>query len=89
MKTGSKHKVYIPASLAYGETGAGPQIGPNSTLVFEIELLSIGAPQPAPGQEPAAGQAQPPAGGSQPPTGGSQPEAPQQDPPAEQKPPGE
>lgn len=82
MKTGAKHKVYIPASLAYGETGAGPQIGPNSTLVFEIELQSIGAPQPAPGQEPAAGEAQPPAGGSQ-------PEAPQQDPPAEQKPPGE
>jgi FKBP-type peptidyl-prolyl cis-trans isomerase FklB len=80
MKTGSKHKVYIPASLAYGETGAGPQIGPNSTLVFEIELLSIGAPQPPAGDQPPAGGQ--PQGGAQ-----AQPDAPQQDPPAEQKPP--
>lgn len=41
MPVGSKWQVFIPAELAYGERGAGPNIGPNSTLVFEIELLSI------------------------------------------------
>lgn len=73
MKAGSKYKVYIPSALAYGETGAGPQIGPNSTLVFEIELLSVGAPAPAQGQP---GEAQ------------GQPGTPQQDPPAQTPPPG-
>ncbi len=41
MKEGSKFEVYIPANLAYGERAAGAVIGPNSTLIFEIELLSI------------------------------------------------
>ncbi len=41
MKEGSKWEVYIPANLAYGERGAGNLIGPNSTLIFDIELLSI------------------------------------------------
>ena len=41
MKEGSKWEVYIPSTLAYGERGGGPVIGPNSTLIFEIELLSI------------------------------------------------
>ena len=41
MKVGSKWEVFIPAKLAYGERGSGPLIGPNSTLIFEIELLSI------------------------------------------------
>ncbi|MBF0559124.1 MAG: FKBP-type peptidyl-prolyl cis-trans isomerase [Nitrospirae bacterium] len=41
MKTGSKWEVFIPANLAYGERGAGQMIGPNTALVFEIELLSI------------------------------------------------
>ena len=40
MKTGAKYRVFIPASSGYGSGGQGP-IGPNSTLVFEIELLSI------------------------------------------------
>jgi len=41
MPVGSKWKLYVPADLAYGESGAGPKIGPHSTLIFEVELLSI------------------------------------------------
>ncbi len=41
MKTGSKYKLFIPPDLAYGERGAGSAIPPNSTLVFELELLEI------------------------------------------------
>ena len=42
MPTGSKWQLFIPSDLAYGERGAGGgQIGPNATLIFEIELLSI------------------------------------------------
>jgi FKBP-type peptidyl-prolyl cis-trans isomerase len=41
MPVGSKWQVFIPSSLAYGERGAGNVIGPNSTLIFEIELVSI------------------------------------------------
>ena len=41
MKVGSKWQVVIPSKLAYGEAGAGDIIGPNSTLVFEIELLDV------------------------------------------------
>ena len=41
MKTGSKWELYIPPDLAYGDKGAGDVIGPNETLVFEVELLSI------------------------------------------------
>jgi FKBP-type peptidyl-prolyl cis-trans isomerase FklB len=41
MPVGSKWQLFLPAELAYGNRGAGPQIGPNSTLIFEVELLSI------------------------------------------------
>lgn len=39
--TGSTWKVFIPSDLAYGERGAGGSIGPNETLIFDIELLEI------------------------------------------------
>ena len=45
MPVGSKFKVWVPSNLAYGEQGAGGKIGPNATLEFEIDLLSIEAAQ--------------------------------------------
>ena len=41
MKTGAKWQLFIPAELAYGATGAGQDIGPNATLIFEVELLEV------------------------------------------------
>jgi len=41
MKVGSKWQLFIPAQLAYGPHGAPPTIGPNETLIYELELLSI------------------------------------------------
>jgi FKBP-type peptidyl-prolyl cis-trans isomerase FklB len=41
MKVGDKWKLFIPSYLAYGEMGLGMEIGPNMTLVFEMELLGI------------------------------------------------
>lgn len=41
MKTGGKWKIFIPADLAYGNRGAGKVIEPGSTLIFEVELISI------------------------------------------------
>jgi FKBP-type peptidyl-prolyl cis-trans isomerase FklB len=41
MNTGSKWRFFIPPQLAYGERQVSAQIGPNSTLIFEVELLGI------------------------------------------------
>jgi FKBP-type peptidyl-prolyl cis-trans isomerase FklB len=43
MKTGSKWQIFIPAEKAYGESGAGGVIPPNSALIFEVELVSVQA----------------------------------------------
>lgn len=57
MPVGSKWQLFIPSDLAYGPSGRPPVIGPSSTLVFEVELISIqpnpAAPTPAPAPAPA------------------------------------
>lgn len=68
MPVGSKWQLFIPSELAYGPRQAGPDIGPNSTLIFEVELLSIQEKPKAEAPKDAAPQPQaaPQSGPSQP-----------------------
>jgi len=62
MPVGSKWQLFIPADLAYGDRRAGPDITPGSTLIFEVELLSIKektAPAAQPATPPPSGTANP------------------------------
>ncbi|HKD84770.1 MAG TPA: FKBP-type peptidyl-prolyl cis-trans isomerase N-terminal domain-containing protein [Terriglobales bacterium] len=60
MPVGSKWQLYVPADLAYGERGAGDVIPPNSTLIFDVELLAIEKPQaPAAPATPSGAAAAP------------------------------
>jgi FKBP-type peptidyl-prolyl cis-trans isomerase FklB len=43
MPVGSKWQLFVPSNLAYGDRGAGADIGPNATLIFEVEMISIQA----------------------------------------------
>jgi FKBP-type peptidyl-prolyl cis-trans isomerase len=53
MKPGSKYQFFIPAALGYGERGAGQDIGPNETLIFEVELISVKPPEAAAATPPS------------------------------------
>jgi FKBP-type peptidyl-prolyl cis-trans isomerase FklB len=56
MKKGAKYQLFIPANLAYGERAMGPDIAPNSTLIFDVDLVDV---KPAPTAAPAAQQGSP------------------------------
>ena len=56
MKKGAKYQLFIPANLAYGERAMGPDISPNSTLIFDVDLVDV---KPPPTPAPAAAQGSP------------------------------
>ncbi len=56
MKPGAKYKLFIPADLAYGERGAGSDIGPDATLLFDVELIEIVPPGASPSPAKPTGQ---------------------------------
>jgi FKBP-type peptidyl-prolyl cis-trans isomerase FklB len=61
MKVGSKWQLFLPASLAYGDRSAGPTIGPNAVLVFDVELVAIKEPAKEPAKPQGKGPAKQPA----------------------------
>jgi len=52
MNVGSKYRIYLPPELAFGDEGYGPIVPPKTTLIYEIELLSIDPPQTQKGERP-------------------------------------
>ena len=82
MPVGSKWQLFVPAELAYGDRGAGAEIGPNSTLVFDVDLLSIEAQNQPPAQPANPFGNNKPAAGPQTPEGQNQ----QKTPPSNAKP---
>lgn len=83
MKPGAKYRLVIPPALAYGERGAGGDIGPNQALVFEVELLSVNAAGTQPGAQGQGGAQNQGAAAQQQPADGASAQQPAEKPPVE------